>query len=118
MDLIYIILGMNVSLIFLFNKKILDTRKHFIALFLFNIVLFLVAIFFLVKANFKVGITNVFFIPIILQVIYYCASRIFYSKYNRISKETFWTMDRTLFIDGWFNYFFWIVSIVIFLLIF
>jgi hypothetical protein len=118
MDLIYIILGINVSLIFLFNKKILDTKKHFIALFLFNIILFLIAIFFLVKANFKTVITNVFFIPIIVQIIYYCVSRIFYSKYNRISKDTFWTMDRTLFIDGWFNYFFWIVSIVIFLLFF
>jgi hypothetical protein len=38
----------------------------------------------------------------------------FFMKFGRNSGDTYWTMDRSLYTDGWFNAIF--ISIVLFLL--
>ncbi|MGO4905611.1 hypothetical protein [Flavobacterium sp. W20_MBD1_R3] len=117
MNVIFIIIGMNVSILFLFDKSKLDDKEWFYKLLIFNGILFLIA---LTSVLVGVGINtaiNSLFIPLIAQFLYYVLSKLFYVKYKRNSVDTFWTMDRSLFIDGWFNYIFWVVSILLFLLV-
>ena len=115
MDIIFILIGMNVSLIFLFDKSKLDDRFWFFKLLIVNVTLFLIASICLVMGVLKNTAINSLFIPLISQAIYYIMSKLFYLKYERSTADTFWTMDKSLLTDGWFNFIFWIISILLFL---
>lgn len=117
MDVIFIVIGMNVTMIFLFNRSKLDNREWFFKILILNIILFLIALISLSIGFGKYTAINSLFIPLIAQFVYFGLSKLFYLKYNRNSVDTYWTMDRSLFIDGWFNSVFWIVSILLFLLV-
>lgn len=117
MDIIFIILGMNVSIVFLFDKKILDTKKYFNVLLAINIMLFLISLTLTFSNNFSQSAIRALFIPLISQSIYFFMSKWYYLKYERNSNDTFWTMDRSLYTDGWFNSIFWIISIVLFMFV-
>ncbi len=117
MDIIFIILGMNVSIVFLFDKKILDTKKYFNVLLAINIMLFLISLTLTFSNNFSHSAIRALFIPLISQSIYFFMSKWYYLKYERNSNDTFWTMDRSLYTDGWFNSIFWIISIVLFMFV-
>ena len=117
MDIIFILVGMNVSLIFLFDKSKLDSKEWFLKLLILNVILFIIASISLLIGVGKNTAINALFVPVVAQIVYYLLSRLFYLKYQRNSVDTYWTMDRSLFIDGWFNSIFWIVSILLFLLV-
>ncbi|WP_026708308.1 hypothetical protein [Flavobacterium frigidarium] len=117
MDIIFILVGMNVSLIFLFDKSILDSKEWFLKLIILNIMLFLIASISLLIGLGQNTVINALFVPLLAQIVYYVLSKLFYLKYERKSVDTYWTIERSLFIDGWFNCIFWIVSILLFLLI-
>ncbi len=117
MNVIFIIIGMNVSILFLFDKSKLDDKEWFYKLLIFNGILFLIA---LTSVLIGVGINtaiNSLFIPLIAQFVYYVLSKLFYLKQKRNSVDTYWTMDRALFLDGWFNSIFWLISILLFLFV-
>lgn len=117
MDIIFILIGMNVSLIFLFDRCKLDNKEWFLKLLSLNVILFLIASISLLIGMGKNTAINALFVPVLAQIVYYFLSKLFYLKYERKSVDTYWTMDRSLFIDGWFNSIFWIVSILLFLLV-
>ena len=117
MNVMFIVIGMNVSILFLFDKSKLDDKFWFFKLLIVNITLFLIASIFLVIGVLKSTAINSLFIPLISQTIYYIMSKLFYLKYERSTADTFWTMDKSLFIDGWFNFIFWIISILLFLIV-
>jgi len=80
MNVIFIIVGMNVSLIFLFDKSKLDNKEWFFKLLILNVILFLVA-----STSFLMGFgmntaINSLFIPLIAQLVYYVLSKLFYLK--------------------------------------
>jgi hypothetical protein len=117
MDVIFIIIGLNVTMIFLFDKSKLDSKEWFLKLLILNVILFLVA-----SINVLIGLgkntaINSLFVPLISQLVYYALSKLFYLKYERNSIDTFWKMDKSLFIDGWFNFIFWLISILLFLFV-
>jgi hypothetical protein len=117
MNVIFIIIGLNVSILFLFDKSKLDNKEWFCKLLILNVIFFLIASISVLIGLGKNTAINSLFVPLILQLVYYGLSKLFYLKYERNSIDTFWTMDRSLFIDGWFNSIFWIVSILLFLLV-
>jgi hypothetical protein len=117
MDVVFIIIGMNVTMIFLFDKSKLDNKEWFFKLLILNIILFLIALISLSIGFGKNTAINSLFIPLIAQFVYYVLSKLFYLKYERSSVDTYWTMDKSLFIDGWFNSIFMIVSILLFLIV-
>jgi hypothetical protein len=117
MDVVFIIVGMNVSILFLFDKSKLDNKEWFFKLLILNVILFLVALISFSAGFGKNTAINSLFVPLMAQFAYYVLSKSFYLKYKKNSVDTFWTMDKSLFIDGWFNYIFWIVSILLFLLV-
>lgn len=117
MDLIFIIIGINVSILFLLDKSKLDNKEWFFKLLILNILLFSIA---LTSVLMGFGINtaiNSLFIPLIAQLLYYILSRLFNLRYKRNSVDTFWTMDKSLFTDGWFNSLFIILSVLLFLLV-
>jgi Ca2+/Na+ antiporter len=117
MNIIFIIIGMNVSIIFLFDKRILDNKKYFNIILAFNALLFLItSLLLLNNVASNTAIRSLFF-PLISQLIYYYMSKWYFMKYDRNSDDTFWTMNRELYVDGWFNAVFWIISILLFMLV-
>jgi hypothetical protein len=117
MDIIFILTGMNVSLIFLFDRSKLDSKEWFLKLLTLKVILFLIASISLMIGVGQDTAINALFVPLLAQIVYYILSKLFYIKYERKSVDTYWTMDRSLFIDGWFNSIFWIVSFLLFLLV-
>ena len=117
MSVFFILIGMNVSVLFLFDKSKLDNKEWFFKLLILNAVLFLVASICLYFGFGKNTAVNSLFIPLIAQLAYYCLSKLFYLRYKRNSIDTFWTMDKSLFVDGWFNVIFWLVSILLFIFV-
>ncbi|RDI51214.1 hypothetical protein [Flavobacterium glaciei] len=117
MNVIFIIIGMNVSLIFLFDKSKLDSKEWFFKLLILNVILFLIALISYFTGFGKNTAINSLFVPLMAQFAYYVLSKSFYLKYKRNSVDTFWTMDKSLFLDGWFNYMFWLISILLFLFV-
>ena len=105
------------TMIFLFDKSKLDNKDSFVKLLILNIILFLVALICLGSGFGKNTAVNSLFIPLISQFAYYILSKLFYLKYERNSVDTYWTMDRTLFVDGWFNSVFIVISLLLFLLV-
>ena len=87
MDIIFIILGMNVSIVFLFDKKILDTKKYFNVLLAINIMLFLISLTLTFSNNFSQSAIRALFIPLISQSIYFFMSKWYYLKYERNSND-------------------------------
>ena len=108
---------MNVSIIFLFDKRILDNKKYFNIILAFNTLLFLITSILLLSNAASNSALRSLFIPLFCQLIYHYMSKWYFMKYERNSNDTFWTMDRNLYIDGWFNAVFWIISIVIFIFV-
>ncbi|TRX02410.1 hypothetical protein [Flavobacterium gawalongense] len=117
MNVIFIIIGMNVLILFLFDKSKLDNKEWFFKLLILNMILFLIALICFCIGFAKNTAVNSLFIPLIAQFVYYVLSKLFYLKYERNSVDTFWTMDKSLFIDGWFNFIFWLISVLLFLFV-
>ena len=117
MDVIFILIGLNVTFVFLFDKSKLDNEFWFYRILLVNVLLFLMAsICWLNNIGDNTAVYSLF-VPLIAQFIYYILSKIFHLMYERNSVDTFWTMDKSLFIDGWFNFIFYLMSILLFLLV-
>ena len=108
---------MNVSILFLFDKSKLDNKEWFFKLLILNMILFLIALIGFCTGFGKNIAINSLFIPLVAQFVYYGLSKLFYLKYERNSGDTFWTMDKSLYLDGWFNFIFWLISVLLFLFV-
>ncbi|MBG6062444.1 hypothetical protein IWX83_002244 [Flavobacterium sp. CG_9.1] len=117
MNVIFIIIGMNISILFLFDKSKLDNKECFLKLLILNVILFLIASISVLIGLGKNTAINSLFVPMIAQLVYYVLSKLFYLKHKRNSVDTYWTMDRALFLDGRFNGMFWLISILLFLFV-
>ena len=109
MNVIFIIIGMNVSILFLFDKSKLNNKEWFFKLLILNVILFLITLISFSSGFGKNTAINSLFVPLMSQLVYYVLSKSFYLYYKRNSVDSFWTMDKSLFIDGWFNSIFIVV---------
>lgn len=109
-NFIFILLGMNTLIIFLFKREWLLNKKTLISLFLINLLLFVLGYIFqyslIGNPKFVVSLK----MPLISQLIFVFMNYIFYKIYNRNPVDTFWTMDRKLMKDGIFNFMFWVLA--------
>ena len=113
MDFIYIVLGINTLIVFLFNRDWLLQKKSFIILFIFNLILFVLGY---LLQHYSIG--NPKFVvalkmPILSQLLFMGLVALFRKVYNRTPEDTFWTMDISLMKDGIFNFIFWIIAIIL-----
>lgn len=110
MNFFLVFFGQIVLYIFLFNRKILVDKK-FQFIFLFICIALFVLGYTLQNTNVKGG--EALKIPLLQWGIY----RIFYYSfvkiYKREPKDTFWSMNKSLMIDGVFNTLFWFIAFIL-----
>jgi len=113
MDFIYIILGMNTLIVFIYKRDWFLRRKPFLILLFVN---FLLLILGYLLQYYSVGnhkMVVVLKMPMLSQLLFIGLVIIFRKVYNRDPVDTFWTMDVSLMKDGIFNFFFWVVAIIL-----
>lgn len=115
MDIIFILIGINVMGVFLFDRSLLNNKVSFYKLLALNVVFFFTASICFFNNFGKQTAINALFIPLVAQLLYNGLNRLFYINYHRNIEDAFWTMDKSLFKDGWYNFAFFIISILLFL---
>ena len=118
MDIIFIFIGINVMVVFLFDRSLLNNKVSFYKLLALIVFFFLIASICFAYNIGKQTSINAVFIPLTTQLAYNGLSRLFYIRYQRNIEDTFWTMDKGLFKDGWLNVSFWLISMSLFLIAF
>ncbi|MFY8110442.1 MAG: hypothetical protein ACOVKP_00405 [Flavobacterium sp.] len=115
MNLFFIIIGLNVSIIFLFDKTKLEDKKWFKTILLINLLFFIIALICFILGFMKSTAINSLFVPFISQLSYFGLNHLFYLIHKKNSEDTFWSMDKSLYKDGFFNALVWIILLVPFL---
>lgn len=115
MDLFFIVIGLNVSIIFLFDKRKLEDKECFKTILLINLLLFIIALICFILGFMKSTAINSLFVPFISQLSYFGLNHLFYLIHKKNSEDTFWSMDRSLYKDGFFNALVWIILLAPFL---
>ena len=118
MDIIFILIGINVIGVFLFDRSLLNNKGSFYKLLALNVMFFLIASICFFNNIGKQTAINALFIPLATQFLYSGLSILFYLGHQRNIEDTFWTMDKSLFRDGWYNFTFIIISMLLFLFAF
>lgn len=113
MGFIYIILGINTLIIFLYKREWLFNKKPFVLLLVCNLLLFaigyLAPVFSLNNSKMIVALK----MPFISQMLFVCLTTVFKKVYKRNPEDTFWSMDIKQMKDGVFNFLFWIIAVVL-----
>ena len=110
MGFFLVVFGQIILYIFLFNRKILVDKKYQF-IFLFACIVLFVLGYILQNANVKGG--EALKIPLLQWGIYRIFYYSFVKMYKREPKDTFWTMDKTLMVDGVFNALFWFIAFIL-----
>jgi hypothetical protein len=115
MNLFFIVISLNVTIIFLFDKTKLEDIKWFKVILLINSLLFSVALTCYIFELMKSTAINFLFVPFISQLSYFGLNNLFYLIYKRNNEDTFWSMDKGLYKDGFFNALVLIILLIPFL---
>jgi len=113
MDFIYIALGINTLVIFMYKREWLLKKQPFTILLICNLVLFILGYVMQYHSFGNPKLTVALKMPILSQLIFIGLVTIFRKIYNRDPVDTFWTMDISLMKDGIFNLFFWVIAIIL-----
>lgn len=112
MNIIYLILGLNVYLVFILKREWLLKVKPFISLLILNCLLFVIAH---VLGYYKIGNPNfvaALKIPAPQQLLFYVLLIIYKAIFNADPQDTLWSMDWKMMKDGVFNFIFIVASAV------
>ena len=99
--IILIFFGLSIFLVFLFKREFLVDKRFSVYFIIYCLVLGLLGLF-LQNNNVKGG--DILVLPLFQFIIYRFFYKIFVSIYKREPKDTFWSMDLSLMIDGIFNF--------------
>lgn len=113
MSFIYIVIGMNTLVVFMYKRDWLLSRKPFMILFAINVLLlacgYLLQYYSIGNPKMVVALK----MPVLSQLLFLGLVAVFRKVYSRDPIDTFWTMDVGLMKDGIFNLFFWVVAIIL-----
>jgi hypothetical protein len=104
MNILFVILGMNVFIIFIFRRELLTKLKPFLIILFFNLFLF-VSSFWL--QNHHMGNSKfipLLKVPLIYQTIFYVMLTIYRMLFHADPVDTLWSADKTKMKDGIFNF--------------
>jgi hypothetical protein len=113
MDFIFILLGINTLLVFLYQREWLLQKRPFTILLAFNLILFVLGY---VLQHFPIGNPKLIValkMPVLSQLLFMGLITVFRKIYNRDPVDTFWSSDISLMKDGIFNFVFWVVAVVL-----
>ncbi len=104
---------MNTLAVFLFKREWLLKKHSFTILLVFNLILFAL---YHVLESYAIGDQKMIValkMPVLSQLVFICLLTIFQKIYKRDPVDTFWSTDIRLMNDGIFNFFFWVVGIIL-----
>lgn len=110
MDFIFILVGINILLIFLYKREWLFETKPFCILLGINLILFILGYALINNFIGDPKFVAALKMPLISQLIFKVMGWCFYTIYNRNPVDTFWSMDKKLMKDGLFNFCFWVLG--------
>lgn len=110
MGFLFILIGMNPLIVFLYHREWLLDKTIFKILLLVNLILFIVGYALQNNSinNFKLVVALK--MPILSQLLFVILVFVFRKIFNRDPVDTFWTMDVKLMKDGIFNFIFWVLG--------
>jgi hypothetical protein len=112
MNILCVVIGLNIYVIFLFKRELLLQIKPFSVLLAFNILLFITAHLLeyhhIGNPNFIAALK----IPAPQQLLFFGMLNIYRKIYHKDPQDTFWSMDWKLMKDGIFNFIFWSSSVI------
>ncbi len=117
MNLILLILGMNVVIIFIFQRVWLLNRRSYFILLLFNFLLFLSG--FLIQ-RYSIGESR--FLPLLkvpfpYQLLFLPLLWLYRKLYHADPVDTLWSMDIKLMKDGIFNFIYVLLLVLVVILV-
>jgi|688.fasta_scaffold310928_1 hypothetical protein len=118
MDLKFILIGLNVLIIFMYKEEWLYVKKSMYIIFLFNLILFIIASI-LISSNEKYPkALHVLKMPLVSALIFYSLHQSFIKIYKRNPSNTFWEFGQKPTQDVVFSILVWIIGIGVPALIF
>lgn len=112
-NFIFVLLGINTLIIFLFKRELLLEKKPFLILLSANLILFLLG--YILEA-YLIGNPKLVIalkMPLLSQSIFILMLVCFRKIYKRNPVDTFWTMDKSLMRDGVFNFAFGVIGLIL-----
>lgn len=113
LNFVFILIGMNTLIVFLFKREWLLEKIPFLTLLIINFILFILAYALEQKNIGKSNLVIALKMPLLSQLLFACTVFCFRKIYKRSPVDTFWTMDKNLMKDGIFNFFFWVLGIIL-----
>lgn len=104
---------MDTLIVFMYKRDWLLSRQPFTILLAVN---FLLLILSYLLQYYSVGNPKMVValkMPVLSQLLFIGLVTVFRKVYNRDPVDTFWTMDVSLMKDGIFNFFFWVLAIIL-----
>jgi hypothetical protein len=114
---IYVIVGLNVLLVFSFKRAWLLNTRPYLLLLAFNIALFIAGF---LLPRYDIGdpkLVVMLKVPLIYQLVFWVMLTIFRLLFHKDPAETFWTSDRKLLKDGIFNFIYIMALVTIIILL-
>jgi hypothetical protein len=112
LTVLFVVIGLNVQIIFMLYEHILLSNKRFIFLLAFEILLLFIC--FLIQYYFPAihKPVSILKLPIISILIYWLMVEAFKGLYNRNPQNTFWSFTRKPIQDVIFSLVFWFASLI------
>ena len=104
---------MNTLVVFMYKREWLLSKKPFTILLAINLILLVVGYLLQYYSIGNPKMVIALKMPVLSQLLFIGLVTIFRKVYNRDPVDTFWTKDVSLMRDGIFNFFFWVVAIII-----
>ena len=118
MNILFVLLGMNVYIIFGFRRAWLLHTKPFLLLLSFNLLLFFLAHLLLHYAIGDQRFIPLLKVPLIYQIMFLVLVTIYRKLFHSDPADTFWSRDITKMKDGIFNFIFAILLAVVIIWVF
>ena len=118
LNILFLILGLNVFLIFLLKREWLFNKKPFGILLCINLTLLMAGYFFQSRSIGDPGFTPLLKIPFIYQILLLPLAWIYRKIYHKDPLNTLWSMDIQLMKDGVFNFIYAVLLVVVVIIVY
>jgi hypothetical protein len=111
MDIIFVLIGLSVPILFMFKEEWLYNKKILSTIFLLSMFLFIAVMFYEDKNIVKYKTFAALKMPLLSTIIFFCLHQFYVKKYKRNPENTFWSFSKKSIEDILFTILFWIFGI-------
>ena len=110
MDLIFVLIGLNVPILFMFKEDWLYGKKSMLIIFCLNVCLFIVGTVLQNSETVYPKTLAALKMPVVSTLIFYVLHQSFKKVYKRNPQNTFWVFSKKSKEDIIFSMLFWIIG--------